>query len=316
MKFGDNIANTLSRQASALRSSTEEREKLIEILDQATKRIEGFCANQSETPESLEPPSRRTYCWLKFLSIEENLNAHLAALALAAEAAKELKSDRPTHIVLTRLHPYWRRRDYSDDVVFKVNEGFLNADMAVWRALIQTTLPNTARENADLVRQYAASEDYAGVIFEMDSFVGAAAASTKGHVYDLDEVFARVNAAYFENRMAKPKLAWNRTLTARKFAHYQPAHDALMFSLSLDDPRVPAYAIDFVMYHELLHKKHGIKLINGRRVSHSSEFAADERLYPMFEEAETWLKGLATRNRGEAEQEEDEEGEGNDEYEE
>jgi predicted metal-dependent hydrolase len=107
-----------------------------------------------------------------------------------------------------------------------------------------------------------------------------------------------VNAVYFEGRMPKPALVWNRTLTARKFGHYQPVRDTVMVSVSLDDPKVPAYVVDFVMYHELLHKKHGVTTLNGRRLAHSPEFRADERRYAEYREAERLLNELALRQRG------------------
>jgi hypothetical protein len=98
--------------------------------------------------------------------------------------------------------------------------------------------------------------------------------------------------------MPKPVLVWNRTLTARKFGHYQPSRDTLMVSVSLDDPRVPAYVVDFVMYHELLHKRHGAMTVNGRRLVHSPSFRADERKFAQYYEAEREIKELALKQRG------------------
>src|SRR5262249_55996835 len=98
-----------------------------------------------------------------------------------------------------------------------------------------------------------------------------------GRAHDRNEIFARVNAAYFGGLMPRPTLAWNRTLTARKFGHYQPGRDTVMISVTLDAPDVPDYVVDFVMYHELLHKKHGSMNVNGRRLAHSPAFRAEER---------------------------------------
>lgn len=67
----------------------------------------------------------------------------------------------------------------------------------------------------------------------------------------------RVNAVYFRAHMPKPNLVWNRILTRRKFGHYQPSRDTMMLSVSMDDSKVPAFVVDFIMYQELLHKKHG-----------------------------------------------------------
>jgi hypothetical protein len=262
--------------------------------------VERICAQHAQTPAALEAPSRQVYCWLKFLCGEDNLTLHLAALRRASEAAGEqqLSPDRPIHVYLTWLNALWRKREYRNAVLVKVNEGFLNADQPVWRALMQNALAQRAPANDHLIREFASSDDFSEALFEIESFAAATTQSARGHAHDLDESFARVNAAYFGSQMPKPKLVWNRTLTARKFGHYQPSRDTLMVSVSLDDARVPGFVVDFVMYHELLHKKHGVMIVNGRQLVHSPSFRADERKFAEYHEAERRLHELALRQRG------------------
>jgi hypothetical protein len=52
------------------------------------------------------------------------------------------------------------------------------------------------------------------------------------------------------------------------------------------------------MYHELLHKKHGSMTVNGRRLSHSQAFRAEERQFTKYQEAERLIRGIAMRQRG------------------
>jgi predicted metal-dependent hydrolase len=59
-----------------------------------------------------------------------------------------------------------------------------------------------------------------------------------------------------------------------------------------DDFRVPRYAVEYIVYHEMLHLKHPVKLRGSRRCVHSGEFQAEERLFPRFEEAKAMLKRL------------------------
>jgi hypothetical protein len=42
----------------------------------------------------------------------------------------------------------------------------------------------------------------------------------------------------------------------------------------------------------MLHLKHPVKLRGSRRCVHSTEFQAEERLFPHLEEAKTFLKRL------------------------
>jgi hypothetical protein len=94
-------------------------------------------------------------------------------------------------------------------------------------------------------------------------------------------------------------LTWNRTITHRKFGHYQPTTDTLMVSITLDQAEVPVYAIEFVMYHELLHKQLGVEVVNGRRYAHTSEFRARERAFPHYEQAQVFLAQLSQSVRSE-----------------
>ncbi len=230
----------------------------------------------------------------------DNLRLHLAALQRASLAIGKIPP-RPglsIHVHLTSLNALWRKREYLDAALVKVNEGFLNADERLWQAIINNALAERDPAGDLLIREFAASEEFSETLFELDSFADTVTTSGRGHAYDLDESFARVNAAYFDNRMPKPTLVWNRTLTARKFGHYQPSRDTVMISISLDDPKVPAYVIDFVLYHELLHKQHGVTTVNGRRLAHSPSFRADERRFAQYHEAERELGKLAQRHGG------------------
>jgi hypothetical protein len=47
------------------------------------------------------------------------------------------------------------------------------------------------------------------------------------------------------------------------------------------------------MYHELLHKVMGSKVVNGRRYAHTPAFREAERAFPRYEEAEAFLKATA-----------------------
>jgi predicted metal-dependent hydrolase len=68
-----------------------------------------------------------------------------------------------------------------------------------------------------------------------------------------------------------------------------------MISATLDSVEVPAFVVDFVVYHELLHKKHGVRWQNGRRAVHTPAFRAEERCFHKYAEADEWIGRLAKR---------------------
>ena len=61
------------------------------------------------------------------------------------------------------------------------------------------------------------------------------------------------------------------------FGHYEFVGDSIVVSSVLDDEDVPAFVVDFIMFHELLHKKHGLRWRAGRAMAHTPAFRQDER---------------------------------------
>jgi hypothetical protein len=116
--------------------------------------------------------------------------------------------------------------------------------------------------------------------------------SPRGRFYDLDAVFEDLNTRFFHGLMARPRLSWSQTKTRRILGHYDPAHNAIIISRIFDHPAVPRYVLDYIVYHEMLHLKHPVKLRGSRRCVHSAEFQAEEKLFPRAEQANTFLKRL------------------------
>jgi predicted metal-dependent hydrolase len=116
--------------------------------------------------------------------------------------------------------------------------------------------------------------------------------SSQGRFYNLDKIFEELNARYFHGLLARPNLTWSRDHARNSLGHYDPAHNAIVVSRVFDSPRVPRYAVEYILYHEMLHLKHPVKLRGARRCVHSPEFVAEEKLFPRLEEAKRFLHQL------------------------
>jgi predicted metal-dependent hydrolase len=116
--------------------------------------------------------------------------------------------------------------------------------------------------------------------------------SARGHFYDLDAVFEKLNSRFFYGLLARPRMSWSRTRTRRILGHYDPAHNAIVISRVFDHFAVPGYAVEYIVYHEMLHLKHPVRLRGSRRCVHSAEFQAEEKLFPQLAEANAFLKRL------------------------
>ncbi len=117
-------------------------------------------------------------------------------------------------------------------------------------------------------------------------------ASARGRIYDLDEVFEQLNRQFFHGLLGRPQMTWSRTHARNSLGHYDPAHNAIVVSRVFDQPRVPRSAIEYIVYHEMLHLKYPVKLRGSRRCVHGPEFQAEEKLFPQLEEAKAFLKTL------------------------
>lgn len=116
--------------------------------------------------------------------------------------------------------------------------------------------------------------------------------SPRGQKYDLDQIFEHLNRQFFHGLLARPQMTWSRAHARNSLAHYDPAHNAIVVSRVFDDPRVPRYAIDYIVYHEMLHLKYPVKLRGSRRCVHGPEFQAEEKTFPQLDEAKAFLKTL------------------------
>ncbi len=95
-----------------------------------------------------------------------------------------------------------------------------------------------------------------------------------------------------------PTLSWSKTVARHRFGHWDPDHDAVVISQVLDDPQVPEFVLDYVLYHELLHILHPVKMGSAtKRIVHSAVFKRDERRFPRWKEADAWINKLARQRR-------------------
>ncbi len=142
-------------------------------------------------------------------------------------------------------------------------------------------------------RRYVSSHDMAGKAHLVRQIRGRKRIeSPRGLMYDLDEVFEDLNQRFFYGLLARPQMTWSRLRARNSLAHYDPAHNAIVVSRVFDHPRVPRYAVEYIVYHEMLHLKHPVKLRGSRRCVHGPEFQAEEKLFPHLEPAKAFLKTL------------------------
>jgi hypothetical protein len=113
-----------------------------------------------------------------------------------------------------------------------------------------------------------------------------------GRFYNLNEVFDSLNFRFFGGLLGRPELTWSEHHAKRSLGHYDAAHNTIVVSRVFDRPSSPRYAIEYLLYHEMLHLKHPVKMRGLRRCVHSAEFKAEESLFPQLKEALAFIKRL------------------------
>lgn len=235
---------------------------------------------------------------MKFLSHEDNLKLHSIAICRALDIVRDIVQTKKTAIEtviveLTNCSGLYKYKITGKYATVQLSEGFIRASDDVLQAVINLILLGRGeRSLKQTIKKFSLSEEYSDLIFELDSIAEVASETPQGRYYNLKELFANINRNYFASKMSEPRLTWNQTLTKRKFGHYERTRDRVVISKTLDSDRIPQFVVDFVLYHELLHKEIGVKLVNGRCMAHTAEFRRQERQFEFYLEASQYLKNI------------------------
>lgn len=114
----------------------------------------------------------------------------------------------------------------------------------------------------------------------------------EGTAYHLGEVFAYLNERYFEGKLECPDLGWSRQAARSMLGHYDPSHHAIVISRILDQESVPRLALEYVLFHEMLHIVHPVEHHGARRCVHTRDFQQAEKRFAGLDRAKEILKSL------------------------
>jgi hypothetical protein len=117
-------------------------------------------------------------------------------------------------------------------------------------------------------------------------------AKADNHDPELEKSFNRVNEKFFNGLMEKPNLIF-ASESFRKLGSYEYSTNSINISTIFKElPDNEQKFLDYVMYHELLHKKHTFNVKNGRHQAHTTVFRNDEKKFGenAEEELNAWLR--------------------------
>lgn len=110
----------------------------------------------------------------------------------------------------------------------------------------------------------------------------------------LEGSFNRINEAYFNGMIDKPNLQWGNSSTS-KLGSYEYGSDTITISSIFKNEGQEL--LDYVMHHEMLHKKFKFQSKNGRNLHHSSEFRKMESMFENKDLIEKEISRIARKHR-------------------
>ncbi len=279
----------------------------LDMMHGHSEQIEQLCADQGGIPADLSVRSKRAYQFFKFLSDETMLRTHLATLKTLQEYGR--KPPCSAQMGMFQRLPnldfqfaiqdaLYTAKQKGNTLNVKVSEALIGAPDDVLEAVVCNILTRkkTSKYQKRL-KEYLMEPEALEMLTAIEATTGISHTSSVGDYYNLQAGYDQLNAQYFNSNLAPCQLTWGSRMTYRKYGHYDLLRDTIMISKSLDSNVVPSYVVDFVLYHEMLHKRLGVEVINGRRYAHTPEFRRLEKQFPQYEQAEAFLGKLSRQTR-------------------
>jgi hypothetical protein len=116
--------------------------------------------------------------------------------------------------------------------------------------------------------------------------------NARGRCFDLQEMFDRVNGLFFQGGI-QARIGWGRMPPRRRrksirLGVYDHQTREIRIHPALDRPDVPAFFVEFIVFHEMLHQLFPSSGRGGRRVHHPRAFRDREKAYPLYAAALRW----------------------------
>ena len=266
--------------------------RLHEHISQSMLQVEKLCHKHLGTPADLPNPSYLAYQWLRFLSEKKWLLSHLHGLAEFQEILKDM-GNKPfsrinpslVHLEIKNFNYLFRCKQKNHIVTLEINESFICVPKETKELLVQSALGWKSRKRNQSLKEYTKGPEFKKIskVLQTDNQVNLI--SHQGHYYNLEEIYERLNLRYFEGKLDRPRLLWSPRHSKRRLGYYHPESDAITISRSLDNRDVQLLLVEYILYHEMLHKTLGIRETNGRRYAHTGEFKKAEKRFNNYTEA-------------------------------
>jgi hypothetical protein len=188
----------------------------------------------------------------------------------------------------------------------RVHHLFARAPVSLLRTLVRFCFGRITRKTSRTIRAHLMDFVEAHREETLSVYPRSRRLPPRGEHYDLEDVLEKVRRQHVRELKSQPEVAWtrraHRTLMGKWIPNPPPHANLILVNRLLDCETVPAYYLEFIVFHELLHELMPISRSCGRWVHHPPEFRRRERRFPHFDRAQRWegenLSRLYTAYRG------------------
>jgi hypothetical protein len=160
--------------------------------------------------------------------------------------------------------------DAYSELQFTLSKLFIDVDESIQIGIIQNLLNKVFKTKKATLEQ----DLYNSFLKQLSKHASIKKSSSSDPV--LKELFDELNKEYFDDILDQPLLVFGRDATTT-LGNYNYAKDKVTISSILKSNR---RLMKFVLYHELLHKKHSFTTSpSGRSRYHTKEFRIDEKKF-------------------------------------
>jgi len=224
---------------------------------------------------------------------------------LFEQAYRELRPDTPVPEHRIQFFPFASLNNTirlrQGRILVRLSDLLEGADEPVLYAILHILISKLYRKEIDAghsarFRRFAGAPGIAEKLHLVRSTRGRKKIHSPGGThYHLEEIFDDLNLRFFHGLMARPQMSWSATISRYRLGHYDPAHNTIVISRVFDRPGVPRYAVEYLVFHEMLHLRHPVKMKGSRRCVHPRAFQDEEKGFPQLEEARRYLKEKVAR---------------------
>ncbi len=264
----------------------DEGEDILPLIQRAGRTLEDAIAGKGYRGRHLKRETWKVRGWLAFFAQEEHFRRYRAAVRAAVDAladgAGEAGRRLPLSVYFLQANYLYRLKSTETGTELR-----LPVEMITFGPAEFSLLGDVMFADADdtLLAESLRSDEAEALLLEIEALAGAREEAA-GIAFDLRAVFERVRDRYFDDQYGVPRLAWSDTYNARLLACYDRTADRIIISAGLDRHDVPPVLIEYLMYHEMLHRLLGVQRGACR---HDRAFATMESRFEGIDRATAYL---------------------------